>query len=138
MLARPAGSGMREGITLYEYVGGDETFALLVEAFYNGVWQDPVLRPHYPDDLEGAKERLFLFLTQFWGGPRRYEEQRGHPRLRMRHFPFTIGTPERDAWVRHMRAAVQQVIPEPARQMMLDYFEHTATFLINQETPASP
>lgn len=127
---------MSEQVTLYEYVGGDETFALLVEAFYNGVWEDPVLRPHYPDDLPGAKERLFLFLTQYWGGPQRYQEQRGHPRLRMRHFPFAIGQAERDAWVRHMRRAIDEVgIAEPARQMMLDYFEGTATFLINRTEP---
>ncbi|HEU4751706.1 MAG TPA: globin, partial [Armatimonadota bacterium] len=81
--------------TIYELAGGDAPFARLVEAFYAGVENDPVLRPMYPEDLSDARERLFLFLTQFFGGPRRYEEQRGHPRLRMRHFPFAIGQAER-------------------------------------------
>jgi len=124
--------------SVYEFVGGDAPFAVLVDAFYRGVETDPLLRPMYPDDLGEAKERLFLFLVQFFGGPRRYDEQRGHPRLRMRHFPFTIGEAERDAWLTHMRAAVDEAaIPEPARQMMLDYFQNTAHFLINQP-PAAP
>jgi hemoglobin len=128
---------MSEETSVYEYVGGDEKFALLVEAFYRGVEQEPLLRPMYPEDLGEAKERLFLFLTQLWGGPARYEAQRGHPRLRMRHFPFEIRQAERDAWVKHMRAAVDETqIPEPARRMMLDYFESAATFLINRPGPA--
>lgn len=126
---------MLEQFNVYQYVGGDEKFAELVEAFYRGVEDDPLLRPLYPEpDLEGAKRRLFLFLTQFWGGPPRYEAQRGHPRLRMRHFPFSIGEPERDAWLRHMRAAVEEVgIPEPAKAEMLAYFERVAHFLMNRE-----
>jgi hemoglobin len=123
-----------EATTVYEAAGGDSAFALLVEAFYRGVEGDPLLRPMYPEDLEGARARLFLFLTQFFGGPRRYEEQRGHPRLRMRHFPFAIGTAERDAWLTHMRAAMDEAaIPEPARTAMLDYFENAADFLRNRE-----
>ena len=126
---------MLEQFNLYEYVGGDEKFALLVDAFYRGVESDPILRPLYPEaDLEGARERLFLFLTQFWGGPQRYEAQRGHPRLRMRHLPFSIGEPERDAWLLHMRAAVEEVgIPEPAKAEMLAHFERVAHFLVNRE-----
>jgi hemoglobin len=121
------------GTTVYDLLGGDEKFALLVDAFYRRVEQDPVLRPMYPEDLSESKEHLFLFLTQFFGGPRRYEERRGHPRLRMRHLPFPIGGRERDAWLRHMRAAVDEAgIPEPARQVMLDYFEHAAHFLVNR------
>src|SRR5687768_14092194 len=93
--------------TVYEQAGGDEAFALLVDAFYRGVEQDSLLRPMYPEELGEARERLFLFLTQFFGGPDRYDRLRGHPRLRMRHFPFSIGQPERDAWLVHMRAAVE-------------------------------
>lgn len=128
---------MSEETTVYQFVGGDEAFRALVNAFYTGVEQDPILSPMYPDaDFEGARERLFLFLTQYWGGPDRYNAQRGHPRLRMRHFPFAIGQEARDAWMRHMLAAVEEVgIPEPARRMMLEYFESVSTFLINQPQP---
>ncbi len=119
--------------TVYELVGGDPPFRALVDAFYRGVESDPLLRPMYPPDLEGARERLFLFLTQFWGGPTRYQEQRGHPRLRMRHFPYPIGTAERDAWLTHMRAAVDEAgIQDPARAAMLQYFEQAAHFLMNR------
>ena len=84
--------------------------------------------------VQAARAVESLFLTQFWGGPQRYEAQRGHPRLRMRHFPFSIGEPERDAWLKHMRAAVDEVgIPEPARAEMLGYFDRVAHFLINRE-----
>jgi hemoglobin len=118
--------------TVYSLLG-EEPFALLVDAFYRGVERDPLLRPMYPDDLAEAKEHLFLFLMQFFGGPRRYDALRGHPRLRIRHFPFSIGIEERDAWLRHMRAAVDEArIPQPARQIMLDYFDHTAHFLVNR------
>ncbi len=127
-----------ETVTVYQFVGGDGPFSLLVDAFYRGVEQDPLLRPMYPEDLGPARERLFLFLTQFFGGPRRYEAQRGHPRLRMRHLPFPIGTEARDAWLRHMGAAVEEVaISEPARTMMLQYFANTANFMMNQ-TPETP
>jgi hemoglobin len=120
--------------TVYEALGGPEPFALLVEAFYRGVETDPLLRPMYPEDLGGARERLFLFLLQFWGGPPLYNERRGHPRLRMRHFPYAIGPAERDAWLKHMRAAVDEVgIPEPSRTKMLQYFEQAAHFLMNRE-----
>jgi hemoglobin len=93
--------------TLFERAGGQTWFDALVERFYEGVEQDPVLRPLYPDDLEPGKRHLALFLAQYWGGPGTYSEERGHPRLRMRHAPFAIGSAERDAWVRHMTAAVQ-------------------------------
>ena len=125
------------GQSVYEVAGGDGPIALLVEHFYRGVEGDPVLRPMYPDDLTEAREHLFLFLTQLFGGPRRYEERRGHPRLRMRHFPFTIGARERDAWLTHMRAAVDATgIGDPARQAMLDYFEQAAHFLVNRQEEA--
>ena len=84
--------------SFYDAVGGEETFTRLVTAFYAGVADDPLLRPLYPDaDLGPARERLTMFLVQYWGGPRDYSEQRGHPRLRMRHAPFPIGPDERDA-----------------------------------------
>ena len=119
--------------TVYELAGGEAAFRRLVDAFYRGVEQEPLLRPMYPDDLAEARERLFLFLTQFFGGPSRYEELRGHPRLRMRHFPFSIGGAERDAWLRHMYAAVDEAeIPEPAREAMLNYFHQAAHFLVNR------
>jgi hemoglobin len=122
------------GKSVYELVGGDEPFALIVAAFYRGVEQDPLLRPMYPDDLADAKEHLFLFLTQLFGGPRRYDALRGHPRLRMRHLPFAIGTAQRDAWLRHMLGAVDEVgIAEPARAAMEGYFRQAADFLVNQE-----
>ena len=121
-----------ENPTVYSLLG-DEPFAVLVDAFYRGVESDPILRPMYPEDLSQAKEHLFLFLTQFFGGPRRYDALRGHPRLRMRHLPFSIGAAERDAWLTHMRSAVDEArIPEPARQAMLDYFDHAAHFLVNR------
>ena len=122
------------GRSLYEQVGGDPTFRRLVDAFYARVERDPLLRPIFPPDLGPGKEGQFLFLTQYWGGPPRYQEQRGHPRLRMRHAPFRIGQAERDAWVGHMLAAIDEVgIPEPARAQLREYFETGATFMINVE-----
>lgn len=123
-----------DGATLYERVGGQPWFDDLVERFYEGVEHDPVLRPLYPDDLEPGKRHLALFFAQYWGGPGAYSEQRGHPRLRARHLPFTVGVAERDAWVRHMTAAVTASAMAPAdREAMLGYFEDAATFLINQD-----
>ena len=96
--------------TFYEEVGGAPTFTRLVARFYAGVRTDPVLAPLYPqDDWDGAETRLRGFLEQYWGGPRTYSEERGHPRLRMRHAPFAIGEAERDAWLRHMRDAVDSL-----------------------------
>ena len=92
--------------TLYERVGGDQFFIDLVDRFYLGVAGDPLLRPLYPDDLVEPARHLALFLVQYWGGPGSYSEERGHPRLRMRHAPFVIGAPERDAWLRHMSDAL--------------------------------
>ncbi|MCH7482387.1 MAG: globin [Chloroflexi bacterium] len=119
--------------TLYDRVGGLDFFVTLIERFYEAVVGDPVLRPLYPDDLDAPKARLAGFLAQYWGGPPQYSAERGHPRLRMRHAPFAIGQVERDAWVRHMRAALgsADVSPEDAAALA-DYFEDTATFLINR------
>ena len=120
--------------TVYDLAGGEKTFRLLVERFYAGVAEDTVLRAVYPEeDRSGAIERLTLFLIQYWGGPTTYSDQRGHPRLRLRHQPFAIGKSERDAWLSHMTAAVEslEVAPE-IRKALLDYFETASTAMINQ------
>ena len=119
--------------SVYDAAGGEAAFRALVEHFYAGVANDPVLRPIYPDeDLSGAAERLTLFLMQYWGGPNTYSAQRGHPRLRMRHNPFAIGQRERDAWLRHMTAAVTSLDLQPnVRKALLDYFETASTAMIN-------
>jgi hemoglobin len=123
--------------SVYDLAGGEQTFKLLVERFYAGVARDPVLRAVYPEeDLSGAIERLTLFLIQYWGGPARYSERRGHPRLRLRHQPFTIGRLERDAWLRHMSEAVESLELAPAvRKALLGYFETASTAMINQPVP---
>jgi hemoglobin len=124
--------------SLFELAGGESTFRLLVERFYARVATDPILRPVYPEqDLAGATERLTLFLIQYWGGPQTYTEQRGHPRLRMRHAPFVIGQRERDAWLRHMTAAVDSLAVAPqVREALIDYFDSASTAMINR--PAEP
>ena len=120
---------------IFELVGGETFFVELVAKFYDGVQTDPVLAPLYPDDdWDGAKRRLHLFLMQYFGGPQTYSEERGHPRLRMRHMPFAIGQAERDAWMDHMLAALKAVeAPEEAKIIMLDYFDRVATFMMNRE-----
>jgi hemoglobin len=119
--------------SMYERVGGADWFVALVDRFYAGVATDPTLRPLYPDDLIGPKAHLTGFLIQYWGGPMTYSEQRGHPRLRMRHARFAIGAVERDAWYRHMAAAVggAGLAPED-ESAFLRYFDMAATSLINQ------
>jgi hemoglobin len=118
---------------VFDAAGGEETFRRLVQRFYEGVAADPVLRPIYPEgDLSGATERLTLFLIQYWGGPNTYSQERGHPRLRMRHQPFAIGRRERDAWLGHMTAAVDSLDLSPAvRKALLDYFDTASTAMIN-------
>ena len=120
--------------SVYELAGGEPAFRLLVQRFYARVAIDPVLRAVYPEeDLSAATERLTLFLIQYWGGPSTYSEQRGHPRLRMRHQPFAIGQVERDAWLGHMTAAIESLGLSPAvRKALLDYFETASTAMINQ------
>jgi hemoglobin len=119
--------------SVYERLGGEPWFVALVDRFYDGVADDPVLRPLYPEDLTEAKAHLAAFLVQYWGGPTTYSEQRGHPRLRMRHFPFEIGRAERDAWFGHMAAAVLAAgLDEDDEAQLLGYFEMAATHLINQ------
>jgi hemoglobin len=121
-------------MTVYEAVGGSETFKTLVERFYAAVESDPLLRPLYPEEnLSSATERLTLFLIQYWGGPDTYSARRGHPRLRLRHQPFAIGQAERDAWFKHMTAAVNSLDLTPdVQKELLDYFDATSTAMINQ------
>jgi hemoglobin len=121
--------------SLYEAIGGEQTFRRLVDAFYAGVAEDPVLRPLYPEeDLTGAASRLRMFLIQYWGGPTTYSDQRGHPRLRMRHAPFRIGTAERDAWLSHMhQALVSLALPPAYAQVLWDYLVRAADSLRNVE-----
>jgi hemoglobin len=128
---------MAQEVTFFEAAGGEETFRRLVHRFYEGVAEDPILRPLYPEeDLGPAEERLRLFLIQYWGGPRTYGERRGHPRLRMRHAPFPIGGPERDAWLAHMRVAVDELeLPEQLEKMLWDYLVMAANSMINTVPP---
>jgi hemoglobin len=124
-----------EAPTLYEQAGGMPFFEALVDRFYEGVASDPELLRVYPspDDLSGARHRLTLFLAQYWGGPATYNDERGHPRLRMRHVPFEIGPAERDAWLRHMREAVAFVEPPPAVvARLLAYFDMAAEAMRNR------
>lgn len=119
--------------SMYERIGGEEAFEQLVSHFYALVSQDPILRPMYPeDDLHAAAERLMLFLMQYWGGPHTYSEMRGHPRLRMRHAQFPIDSKARDAWLRHMRSAVDELdIDEADRSELWSYLEMAAQSLVN-------
>jgi hemoglobin len=119
--------------TFYDQVGGHETFVRLVDVFYDGVAADPVLRSLYPEkDLAGAKERLRMFLEQYWGGPTTYSRQRGHPRLRMRHAPFRVNPDARDRWLSHMRAAVDSLRLAPMLESVLwDYLERAAWSMVN-------
>jgi hemoglobin len=118
--------------SVYEVVGGDAFFVELVDRFYDGVANDPVLRPLYPEDLADSRAHLAGFLVQYWGGPGTYSEQRGHPRLRLRHAPFAIGKAERDAWWSHMEVAVRSMGAAPeVESELLAYFEQAATAMIN-------
>ncbi len=123
--------------SFFEAVGGHATFERIVRRFYEGVADDPVLRPMYPeDDLEGAIWRLTAFLEQYWGGPTTYSEQRGHPRLRMRHAPYLVNPDARDAWVHHMREAVASANLAPLHAVtLMDYLERSAHSLINSFEP---
>jgi len=122
---------------VYERLGGMAFFEALVDRFYEGVADDPVLLPLYPepDDLAPARRRLTLFLAQYWGGPSDYSDERGHPRLRMRHAPFSIGAEERDRWLVHMHAALASLAP-PAdiERSLLDYFDLAAESMRNRLT----
>ncbi|GAA1999436.1 globin [Nakamurella flavida] len=119
--------------TFYDQIGGHDAFVGIVHRFYERVAQDPVLRPLYPEeDLGPAEVRLRMFLEQYWGGPRTYSDQRGHPRLRMRHAPFTIGMPERDAWLAAMQHAVDGAdLAEADRERLWAYLVMAADSLVN-------
>jgi hemoglobin len=121
--------------SFYATVGGADTFRRLVARFYQGVADDPLLRPLYPDaDLAAAERRLLMFLEQYWGGPKAYGEERGHPRLRMRHAGFRIGLAERDAWLAHMRTAVDELELPPEQEAPLwEYLVMAAHSLVNAE-----
>src|SRR4029077_8777733 len=120
-------------VSFYEAVGGEETFTRLVHRFYEEVAADPELRPVYPaKDLGPAEEHLRLFLIQYWGGPATYNEQRGHPRLRMRHVRFRIGEAERDLRRKHMRAALDELdLAAPLDAQLWDYLVMAAHSLVN-------
>lgn len=119
---------------MYDRIGGDATFRSLVARFYAGVATDPLLRPLYPEpDLTAAAERLTLFLIQYWGGPGTYSERRGHPRLRMRHAGFSIGEAERDAWLQHMRVALDSLrLRQEDAAELWTYLQTAAEFLRNR------
>ena len=122
-------------MTLYDAVGGMAFFEGLVDRFYEGVAADPVLLRLYPEqeDLAPARHRLTLFLAQYWGGPCTYNDERGHPRLRMRHAPFAIGPEERDHWLVAMRAAIASMDPpEPVAQALHEYFDMAAESMRNR------
>ena len=113
---------------------GEDGFVRLIRAFYSQVPNDPILGPMYPAaDLAGAEERLRDFLIGRFGGPQRYIEQRGHPRLRMRHMPFAIDTAARNRWVTLMDRALEEVkLPEDVTLLLRDFFHGVATFMINR------
>jgi len=118
---------------LYDRVGGRAFFRTLVDRFYDGVETDELLRPMYPEDLTESKEYLALFLAQYWGGPPTYAEVRGHPRLRMRHDPYKITKRARDAWLEHMKVAVDEAdLSEVDRTDLWAYLDMAAHQLRNR------
>ena len=125
-------------LSFYDEIGGHEAFVRLVDAFYRGVADDEVLRPMYPEeDLGPAKERLTLFLEQYWGGPTTYSAQRGHPRLRMRHAAFHVDPDARDRWLAHMRVAVDELDLPPLHEATLwDYLQRAAHAMVNTFQPS--
>ena len=119
--------------SFYEAVGGAPTFRKLVSRFYQGVASDPLLRPLYPEeDLGPAEDRLRMFLEQYWGGPTTYSDERGHPRLRMRHVPFKVDPAARDAWLGHMREAVDELaLPPEYEEQLWRYLVMAANSMVN-------
>jgi len=119
--------------TFFHQIGGEETFNRLVRRFYEGVREDPVMWPMYPqDDFEGAIHRLSSFLQQYWGGPATYSQERGHPRLRMRHAAFKVNPEARDHWLGHMRTALDSLELPPLHDATFwDYLERAARSLVN-------
>ena len=137
LLRADAGSGSMDAVTdsFYDRVGGRATFVALVDRFYAGVAEDPPLRALYPEeDLGPAEVRLRMFLEQYWGGPTTYSEQRGHPRLRMRHMPFAVTPSQRDRWLHHMMAAVDSIeLDEQMDGVLREYLTRAAWSLVNSE-----
>jgi hemoglobin len=133
ILLRASENGEQVDGSFYAQVGGHDTFAKLVHVFYQGVAGDEVLKPMYPEeDLGPAEQRLLMFLEQYWGGPGTYSEQRGHPRLRMRHLPFKVNPEARDRWLQHMRAAVDSLALPPLQDATLwAYLERAAHAMVN-------
>ncbi|MGB3303944.1 globin [Gordonia sp. (in: high G+C Gram-positive bacteria)] len=124
--------------TFYEEIGGHETFRRITARFYEEVANDEILKPMYPEeDLGPAERRLRMFLEQYWGGPHTYNDERGHPRLRMRHVPYTIGPIQRDAWLRCMHIAIgsieSSIMDDEHRKAMTDYMNMAAQSLVNSE-----
>ena len=121
-------------ISLYERVGGHQVFENLCSHFYALITVDPILRPMYPEeDLKGAARRLMMFLEQYWGGPKTYSEERGHPRLRMRHAEFHINQEAKDAWLRCMKSAVDEIqCDEATREELWNYMVYAAETMVNQ------
>jgi hemoglobin len=124
-----------ESTSLYDAAGGMPFFEALVGRFYDGVASDPILAVLYPaDDHDGARHRLTLFLAQYWGGPRTYDAERGHPRLRMRHMPFAIGPAERDAWLRLMHASIDAAgAPSEVADRLRAYVDMAADAMRNRD-----
>lgn len=122
-----------EATTFYDEIGGFETIRAIVDTFYRGVAEDPVLRPMYPEeDLGPAAERFTLFLVQYWGGPTTYSDNRGHPRLRMRHAPFAVTPAAAQRWLVHFRAGLDSVALTPEQDAQFwDYVTHAAQFMVN-------
>ncbi len=120
--------------TFYERIGGEAFFTDLVSQFYARVAVEPILRPMYPgQDLKGAAQRLQWFLSQYWGGPDKYQQERGHPRLRMRHAGFHIDIAARDAWLACMSGAVDGMeIELQLREELWNYLEMAANSMVNQ------
>ena len=119
--------------SFYDEVGGHDTFNAIVSRFYQLVREDEILLPLYPEgDLDAAEVRLRMFLEQYWGGPRTYSDQRGHPRLRMRHAPFAVTPEARDRWLQHMRAAVDEMgLPPDLDQQLWEYLVAAAHSMVN-------
>jgi hemoglobin len=120
--------------SLYEQVGGEPFFEKLVDGFYEAVEKDEILRPMYPEDLTEARRHLTLFFIQYWGGPRTYQDERGHPRLKMRHVPFRVTKSARDAWLSAMASAMASVRDELSDEQfeeMTAYFSMAANQMRN-------
>ncbi len=136
----PSPADLTPSASPYELFGGTDFFTALVADFYAGVAGDEVLRPMYPEeDLGPAEERLRMFLEQYWGGPTTYQQQRGHPRLRMRHAPYQVDETARDHWLAHMRDALDaRNLPPEADDAMWRYLLTAAQAMVNTSLVTGP